>query len=92
MTEALEGGECSAARPGHTLPPGKTRYPFYRRLGGPQGRSGRTENLIHTGIRSRTVQPVVSRYTDWATGPTSKTLDIINYKETNSSAEKKAWY
>ena len=23
--------EWSAARPGHTLPPGKTRYPFYRR-------------------------------------------------------------
>jgi hypothetical protein len=22
-------------------PPGKTRYPLYRRLGGPQGRSGR---------------------------------------------------
>jgi len=48
---------------------GKTRYPFYRRLGGPQGRSGRAENLVPTGIRSRTVQPVVSRYTDWATRP-----------------------
>ena len=33
MTAALEGGEWSAARPGRTLPPGKTRYPFYRRLG-----------------------------------------------------------
>ena len=43
MTAALEGGEWSAARPGRTLPPGKTRYPFYRRLGGPQGRSGRAE-------------------------------------------------
>ena len=46
------------------LPPGKTRYSFYRRLGGPQGRSGRAENLVPTGIRSRSVQPVVSRYTD----------------------------
>jgi len=27
-------GEWSAARSGRTLPPGKTRYPFYRRLGG----------------------------------------------------------
>jgi len=70
MTAALEGGEWSAARPGHTLPPGKTRYPFYRRLGGPQGRSERAENLVPTGIRSRTVQPVVSRYADWATGLT----------------------
>ena len=57
-------GEWPAARPGRTLPPGKTRYPFYRRLDGPQGRSGRAENLLFTGIRSRTVQPVVSRYTD----------------------------
>jgi len=64
MTAALEGGEWSAARPGRTLPPGKTRYPFYRRLGGPQVRSGGAENLVPTVIRSRTVQPVVSRYTD----------------------------
>ena len=64
MTAALEGGECSAARPGRTLPPGKTRYPFYKRLGGPQGRSGRAENLIPTGNRCRIIQPVVSRYTD----------------------------
>jgi len=49
MTAALEGGEWSAAHPGRTLPPGKIRYPFYRRLGGPQGRSGRAEYLIPTG-------------------------------------------
>ena len=58
MTAALEAGEWSAARPGRTFPPRKNRYPFYRRLGGPQGRSGREENLVATGIRSRTVQPV----------------------------------
>jgi len=40
MTAALEGGEWSAACPGCTLPQGKTQYPFYRRLGGPQGWSG----------------------------------------------------
>ena len=49
MTTALEGGEWSAARPGRTLPPGKTRYPFYRRPGGPQSRSGRAENLVPSG-------------------------------------------
>ena len=27
-------------------------YPLYRRLGGPQGRSGRAENLVPSGIRS----------------------------------------
>ena len=70
MTAALEGGEWSAARLCHTLPPGKTRYSFYRRLDGPQGRSRWAENLIPTGIRSRVVQPVVSRYTDLATRPT----------------------
>jgi len=64
MTAGLEGDEWSAARPGRTLPPGMTRYPLYRRLGGPQGQSGRAENLVTTGIRPRTVQPVVSRYTD----------------------------
>ena len=53
MTAALEGGEWSAARPGRTLPPGKTRYPLYRRLGGPVGRSGRVRKcLAPTGIRS----------------------------------------
>jgi len=49
---ALEGDEWSAARPGRTLPPGKTRYPLYRRLGGPQGQSGWVENLAPTRIQS----------------------------------------
>ena len=34
-------GEGSASRPGRSLLPVKTRYPLYRRLGGPQGLSGR---------------------------------------------------
>jgi len=79
MTAALEGGEWSAARPGRTLPPGKTRYPFYRRLGGPQGRSERAENLVPTGIRSRTVQSAVIRYTDWATGHTKWGIIYLKY-------------
>jgi len=64
MTAALEGGEWSAARSGRTLPPRKTRYLFYRWLGEPQGRSGRAEILVPTGIRSRTVRLVVISYTD----------------------------
>jgi len=59
----------STPRP-HFTPRGKTRYPFYRRLGGPQGLSGRVEYLVPTGFDPRTIQPVASRYTDWATGPT----------------------
>jgi hypothetical protein len=74
MTSALEGGECSAARPGRTLPTGKTRYPLYRRLGGPQGRSGQARKISPPpGFDPRTVQPVVSRCTDWATRPTYET-------------------
>ena len=33
MTAALEGGEWSAARPGCTLPSGKTRYPILQEAG-----------------------------------------------------------
>ena len=60
MTSALEGDEWSAVPPGRTLPTGKTRYPLYRRLGGPQGLSGQAENIVPIGIRSRTFQLVVS--------------------------------
>ena len=72
------GGEWSAASSGRTLPPGRNRYPFYRRLGGPQGRSGRAANLVPTGIRSRTVQSVVSRYTERAKSVSCKEGIIIN--------------
>ena len=93
MTAALEGGEWSAARPGRTLPPGKSRYPFYRRLGGSQGRSGRAENLVPTGIWSRNVQPVVSRYTDWATGPTIQHYyqEYKTYSKVPSSTVIREW-
>jgi len=38
LTSALDAGERSASRPGRALPPGKDpRYPWDRRLGGPQG-------------------------------------------------------
>jgi len=45
-------------QPQPPVSPGKSRYPLYIRQGGPQGRSGRAENLVPTGIRSRTLQPV----------------------------------
>ena len=47
------------------LPPGKTRYPLYRRLGRPQGRSGRVQEISSPPeFDPLTVQPVASRYTD----------------------------
>jgi hypothetical protein len=48
--------------------PGKeTRCPSYSRLGGLQGQSGRVGKVSPPlGFDSRTVQPVASRYTDYA--------------------------
>jgi hypothetical protein len=52
--------------------PGKTWYPLYRRLGGPQGQSGQVRKISPPpGFDPRTVQPVASHYTDWATWPTN---------------------
>ena len=49
------------------LRPRKNRYPLYRRLGGPQGRSGRVRKMsTPPEFDPRTVQLVASRYTDWA--------------------------
>jgi hypothetical protein len=44
LTSALEGvgGQHHATT---ALPPGKTRYPLYRRLGGPKGRSGQVRKI-----------------------------------------------
>jgi hypothetical protein len=68
-TRRVEG---SASRSGRSLPQGKTRYPFYRSLGGPQGRSGQVRKISPTtGFDPRVVQPVFSRYTDYAIQPTN---------------------
>jgi hypothetical protein len=67
MTTALEEGEGSTSRPVRSLLPVKTRYPIYRRVGGPQGRSGQVLKILPpTAFNPRTVQPVASRYTDFA--------------------------
>jgi hypothetical protein len=71
MSKALEGGEGSASRPGHSLLREKTRYPLYRRLGESQGQSGQVRKILPPpGFDPRTIQPVASRYTDYATRPT----------------------
>ena len=53
LTSALDGGGRLAPRPGRFNPGKETRYPLYRRLGGPQGRSGRVRKISPpNGIRS----------------------------------------
>ena len=64
LTSAFDGVGGQRHIPA-ALPPGKTRYPLYRRLGGPQGRSEQVLNISPPrGFDTRTVQPVASRYTD----------------------------
>jgi len=69
----------SAPRPHFT--PGKDPIPIVQEAGWAPGPlwTG-AENLIPTGIRSQTFQPIVSRYTDWATGPTSLYWYIVVYR------------
>ena len=97
MTTVLEGGEGSASRPGRSLPPGKTQYPLYRSLGGPQSRSGQVQKISSLpGFDPRTVQPVASRYTDWATRLKLYKSQIIfkrskKWKDNNKMYLEKEW-
>ena len=75
MTAALEGGELSATRPGRILTPGKTRYPLCRRLAGPQGRSGRAENLAPPGF-----DPLLLKVGEKMTESTAETGESILWK------------
>ena len=48
-----------------TLPPGKTRFPLYKRLGVPYDRSGHVPKISpRPAFDPRTVQPVASVYND----------------------------
>ena len=65
-----------------TLPAGKTRYPLYRRMGGPQGRSGTVRKTSPPpGLDVRTVQPVASRYIDRAISAPKVIVVFRNYKK-----------
>jgi hypothetical protein len=64
LTSALVGvgGQRHALA---ALPPGNIRHPSYRRLGGPQNRSGQVRKISPPpGFDPQTVQPVASRSTD----------------------------
>ena len=65
LTLALDGVGGQLHAPA-SLPPGKTRYTLYGRLGKPQGRSGRVLKISSPPeFDHRTDQLVVSRNTDW---------------------------
>jgi hypothetical protein len=62
LTSALDGGEWSASRHGRYNPRERaSRYLLYRRLAGPQSRSGRygeEKNLVPAGIETPAVKSV----------------------------------
>jgi hypothetical protein len=58
LDRGIRRGWVVSSTPQPHFTPGKTRYPLYRKLGGPQGQSGRAENLAPPGFDPRTVQPV----------------------------------
>jgi hypothetical protein len=58
------GGYCHT--PVAALPSGKTQYPLYRKLGGPQGHSGQVWKIPPPpGFDPQTNQPILSHYTDY---------------------------
>jgi hypothetical protein len=74
------GGEGSASRPVRSLPPGKTRYPLYKRVGGPHGRSGQVRKISPPpGFDPRTVHAAATRYTDYTTRPTVVPVIKVNF-------------
>ena len=71
LEHGARSGWGFSTTPRPLLPPGKTRYPLYRRLGRHQDRSGQVRKIWPPpGFDPRTAQAVASRYNDWATRPT----------------------
>ena len=79
LTLALDGGGWSTPRLGRFTPGKETRYPLYRRLGRPQGRSGRLRKTSPPpGFDPQTVQLVASRYADYAISSYSTLLHTVS--------------
>jgi hypothetical protein len=63
LTSALDGVGGQRHAP-VALPPGKTQYLLYRRMGGPQGRAGSVRKIsLQPGFNPRPVRPIASCYT-----------------------------
>ena len=94
LTSALDGVGGQSHAPA-TLPPEKTRYPLYRRPGGPRLVWTSAENLIPTGIRSaeffhaagRTdLTKLIVAFRNFANAPKNAThfafIPVLNYIKT----------
>jgi hypothetical protein len=85
LTSALDGVGGQRHAPA-ALPPGKTRYLLYRRLGGPQSRTGQVrKNSSQPGFDPRSVQPDRLSYP----GPTFCSYHDENWTKPQSLPEKK---
>ena len=61
-------GWVVTSTPRQVYPRNETRYPLYRKLFGPRGRSGWVQKVsLRPGFEPRTIRPVDSYCTDWAT-------------------------
>jgi hypothetical protein len=81
LNSALEGGEWSASRPGHALPPGKEPpVPTVQEAGWAPDpvwtQRLEEKSSASVGDRNPAVQSVVKHYTDWAT-PAHLSLRMI---------------
>jgi len=87
-TSVLDGGGWSMPCPSQ-FTPGMTRYPLYRRLGGPQERSGRVRKISSPppGFDPRTVQSAASRYRLSYPGPIILILVLPKFTPTSSGME-----
>jgi len=65
LTSDLNGGGCTTPRPGRFTTGKEHRYPFYRRLGGPQNRSGWERKVsLQPGFDPRIINSVSNCYND----------------------------
>jgi hypothetical protein len=76
------GGHCHTLA---ALPPGKTMYLLYRRLGGPHRQSGGVQKILPPPeVDPRTVQPLASSYTTTLSWPIEQ--EVLGRKSSLSSS------
>ena len=81
MTTALEGSEGSVSRHRPLYTPGKDPVPIVQEAGWAPGPvwTDAGNLALPLGFDPQTVQPVASRYTDYATRPSDTKSDIYIY-------------